>query len=98
VTQAVLELAALAEEELGLLAAGRTGALAELQERRSVALAALPEQLSADERKALSEVYLLQEQVAALLERAMAATAVELNRINRGQTALRGYADSLKRA
>ena len=97
-TQAVLDLAALAEEELGLLAAGRTGDLAELQERRAAALAALPQQLSAAERDALGQVYLLQEQVAALLEQAMTATAAELNRLHRGQTALRGYADSLKGA
>jgi hypothetical protein len=37
-------------------------------------------------------------QVTALLEKAMAETAAQLGRLQHGRTALRGYAQSLKRA
>src|SRR2546426_295781 len=37
-------------------------------------------------------------QVAALLERALAETAADLGRLDRGHAAVRGYASSLKRA
>ncbi|HEY3020442.1 MAG TPA: hypothetical protein VGJ32_09630 [Solirubrobacteraceae bacterium] len=91
-------LVALAEEELDLLAAGRVDALAELQERRDAALAALPAELSAADRGVLARAHQLQVQVAALLERALSETAAELGRLDRGHAALRGYAGSLKRA
>jgi hypothetical protein len=96
-SQGAQELVALAEEELALLAAGRVDALAELQERRDAALAALPADLPAADRGALVRAHELQVQVAALLERALSQTAADLARLDRGQTALRGYASSLKR-
>jgi hypothetical protein len=91
-------LAALAEEELDLIAAGRTEALAELQERRAAALAALPAQLTAPEREVLTRVHALQEQVSALLQLAVSETAAQLARLDRGSAALKGYAKSLKQA
>jgi hypothetical protein len=96
VSDAVRALAALAEEELELVAAGRTEALAELQERRGQALAALPAQLSAPEREVLIRVHQLQEQVTALLQLAVSETAAQLGRLERGSAALKGYANALK--
>jgi hypothetical protein len=95
-TDAVQILAALVEEELDLVASGRIEALPELHDRRAVALAALPERLSAPEREALTRVHQLQEQVTALLQLALAETAAQLGRIERGSSALRGYANALK--
>jgi hypothetical protein len=98
VSDPVQSLVALADEELDLVASGRIEALAELHERRAVALAALPAQLSAPERDALLRVHQLQEQVTALLQLAVSETAAQLGRIERGSTALRGYANALKSA
>jgi len=92
------QLVALAEEELALLAAGRVDALAELQERRDAALAALPADLAPSDRSVVARAHQLQVQVAALLERALAETAADLGRLDRGHAAVRGYASSLKRA
>ena len=91
-------MADLAEEELGLVATGRYDALAELHARRDDALGALPATPSDDEREVLLRAHQVQVQVAALLEKAMAQTAADLGRLERGKTALRGYANSLKRA
>jgi hypothetical protein len=98
VHDAVLDLAALVEEELDLVAAGRIAVLPELHERRALALAALPEQLSAPEREALVRVHQLQEQVTSLLQLAVTETAAQLGRLQRGSTALKGYANALKSA
>ena len=95
-TDAVKTLAALAEEELELVASGRIEALPELHDRRAVALAALPAQLTAPEREVLTRVHQLLEQAAALLQLAVSETAAHLGRIERGSAALRGYANSLK--
>jgi hypothetical protein len=91
-------LVALAQEELGLLAAGRVDELAELQDRRDAALDALPAELSDAERATLDQARLLQEQVTALLDKAVAQAASDLARLDRGQSAVRGYANSLKGA
>jgi hypothetical protein len=95
VTQAKT-LVALAEEELGLLAAGRVDELADLYDRREAVLAALPAQLDEDDRAALGQAHLLQEQVTALLQKAVAQAATDLAQLDRGQTAVRGCANSLK--
>jgi hypothetical protein len=98
VSDAVRHLADLAEEEIGLIAAGRTDALADLQERRAVALAALPGELSPADRAELGRVHQLHVQITSLLQAAVTETAAHLARLDRGHTALRGYADALKRA
>ena len=95
-TDAVRVLAALAEEELDLVTAGRIGRLPDLHERRARALAALPAQLSTPEREALTRVHALLEQAAALLQLALSETSAQLGRIDRGSAALRGYANALK--
>jgi hypothetical protein len=95
-TDAVRILAELAEEELDLVASGRIEALPELHERRAHALAALPARLSAPEREVLTRVHQLLEQATALLGLAVNETAAQLGRIERGSTALRGYANALK--
>ena len=95
-TDSVLALAALADEELELIASGRIEALSELHERRAVALAALPAQFTPAERDALTRVHQLQEQASALLQLAVNETSAHLGRIERGTTALRGYANALK--
>jgi hypothetical protein len=95
---AARRLADLAEEELAIVTSGRTDALADLHERRSAAFEALPAQLSGPERELLGEVHRLQEQITALLELAVAETAAELARLDRGSAALKGYANSLKHA
>src|SRR4051812_41233139 len=95
---AVRRIADLAEEELGLVATGRYEELAALHERRDAALAALPAEPTDAQREVLVRAHHVQIQVAALLERAVAQTAAEASKVDRGQTALRGYASSLKRA
>jgi hypothetical protein len=92
----VRDLAALAEEELELVASGRIEALPALHERRAAALAALPAQLTAPEREVLTRVHELLEQATALLQLAVAETAAHLGRIERGSAALKGYANALK--
>jgi hypothetical protein len=93
---AVRVLAALAEEELDMVTSGRIEALPELHDRRAHALAALPAQLSAAEREALTRVHQLIEQAAALLQLALSETSAQLGRIDRGSAALKGYANALK--
>jgi hypothetical protein len=96
VNDPVRALAALADEELELIASNRIEALPELHGRRAAALAALPAQFTAAEREALTHVHELQEQATALLQLAANETAAHLGRIERGTTALRGYAAALK--
>ena len=95
-TDAVRVLAALAEEELDMVASGRIEALPELHDRRAQALAALPTRLSAPEREVLTRVHQLLEQAAALLQIALSETSAQLGRIERGSAALKGYANALK--
>jgi hypothetical protein len=89
-------LVALAEEELGLLAAGRVEELSDLHDRREAVLAGLPAQLDEADRAALGQAHALQQQVNALLKQALAQAAADLAKLDRGQTAVRGYANSLK--
>jgi hypothetical protein len=97
VSDPVVTIAALAEEELDLVAAGRIEALPELHERRQVALDALrAHPVSPTERETLLRAHEMQEQVAALLQLAVNETAAQLGRIERGSAALRGYANTLK--
>ena len=92
-------LADLAEEELGLIAAGRIDEIAELQTRRDDLLARLPELVvDPTDRDALARAHELQAQVTALLERATNEMAARLARLDRGRTSVRAYATSLKHA
>jgi hypothetical protein len=97
VSAAAQRLADLAEEELGLVATGRIDELVLLHERRDAALAALPAQPTDAERQILLAAHHVQVQVAALLERSLAETSLEVAKLDRGQTAIRGYASALKR-
>ena len=89
-------LVALAEEELGLLAAGRVDEISDLHDRRDAVLATLPAQLDETDAAALAQAHALQQQINGLLKQAVAQAATELAKLNRGQTAVRGYANSLK--
>ena len=95
----VFALAALAEEELGLLAAGRFDEIAGVQTRRDEVLAQIPAQLTDPaETRALADAHALQIQVTVLLEQATADMARRLNRLDRGRGTVRAYAASLKAA
>ena len=95
----VFQLAALAEEELGLLAAGRFDEIITVQARRDEVLAQLPVLVTEpDEVKALANAHALQIQVTALLEQATADMARRLNHIGRGRDTVKAYAASLKAA
>ena len=95
----VFQLAALAEEELGLLAAGRFDDIASVQTRRDEVLAHLPALVTdPDEAKALADAHALQIQVTVLLEQATADMARRNNRIDRGRDTVKAYAASLKAA
>jgi flagellar biosynthesis/type III secretory pathway chaperone len=97
--RAANQLETLAEEELGLLAAGRVDELAELQARRDVLLAQLPELVvEPGDREALARAHAMQVQVTALLERATAEMATRLTRLDHGRTSMRAYATALKQA
>jgi hypothetical protein len=83
----------LAEEELGLVAAGRFPELSELHDRRAAVLAALtPDAVSEADRPQLERALALQTEVGGLLARAMADTSGELVRLGRRRHAARGYA------
>jgi hypothetical protein len=89
----------LAEEELGLLAAGRIEELAEVQARRDDLLARLPELvIDAADREALARAHAMQVQVTALLERAAGEMVTRLTRLDQGRASVRAYATSLKQA
>lgn len=90
-------IAALAQEELGLVVSGRWHELAELHARRDEALAAMPDHVTAEDRPVLERALELQRQVEGLIERARAETSAELGRLDRGRTAARGYALSAGR-
>ena len=93
------QLVALAEEELGLVAAGRIEELAGVQARRDELLSHLPELIvDAQDREALARAHAMQVQVTALLERATADMASRLARLDRGRSSVRAYASSLKAA
>jgi hypothetical protein len=93
------ELATLAEEELGLIAAGRIEEIADLQTRRDDLLARLPEVVvDPADREALARAHEMQVQVTALLERAANEMAARIARLDHGRTSVKAYATSLKHA
>jgi len=92
-------LAALAEEELGLIAAGRIEDLVGTQARRDELLATLPAVVAdAEDREALARAHEIQVQITALLERATNEMAARIARLDRGRTSVKAYATSLKHA
>jgi hypothetical protein len=98
-TRPAQQLMSLAEEELGLLASGRTDELAALQERRDAVLAQLPAHVIEPlDREALAKAHAMQVQITGLLEKATAEMAARLNRLDHGRSSLRAYAASLKQA
>jgi hypothetical protein len=98
-TSPIFQLAALAEEELGLVAAGRFDEIADVQVRRDGVLAQLPDRVTDPaETRALADAHALQIQVTALLEQATADLSRRLNRIDRGRGTVQAYAASLKAA
>jgi hypothetical protein len=86
------ELRELAEREHEFVVAGRVDELDELQTRRDVVLAELPDQLSEPARDTLRHALAVQERVSVALREAMDATARELATTVRGRTAANGYA------
>ena len=92
-------LASLAEEELGLLAAGRIEELGAVQARRDELLGQLPAVVvEPSDREALARAHAMQVQITALLERATNEMAARIARLDRGRTSVRAYATSLKTA
>ena len=85
-------LAAIAERELELVTAGATDGLTELRARRDAILAALPPAPPPAARPALERTAELQARVTDVLRQRLEETGAELRRLNRGRTAMRGYA------
>lgn len=93
----VVLLGALAEEELGAVAAGEFERLGELHARRDAALAALPAELSDSEQLELRRALGIQRQVERLLEGARDRVASRLARLDRGRHAARAYGSTAGR-
>ena len=91
------QLTELARTELALVRAGEWEKLAELDESRRALMAQLPEQAPRDALPALDRTAELQRQVSAELAKAIAIVKQQLGRIERGRSAVRGYAPSLER-
>lgn len=85
------ELLQLAALELELVGAGRGHELADLHDRRDAAIARLPEELPGDTVATLRLALGVQRQAAVALAGALAEHGRELNAVDRGRTAARGY-------
>ena len=85
-------LVTLAERELELASTGSLEELAELQRERNALVASLPATPPASARPALGRAASLQAQVTDVLSTALGAIGGEIERLDRGRTALRGYA------
>ena len=81
----------IAQEELELVRAGRFDALAELDRRRAVAMAALPAVAPQSAAPALRRAIELQDQITEALTVATAAARHALHRIDAGRNAVHGY-------
>jgi hypothetical protein len=87
------QLADLADEELGLVAAERYDELPDLHRRRDAALAALPSgPPSPEDRPLLEHALAVQMQITAQIERARDQVHGELQRLSHRREAARGYA------
>lgn len=85
-------LEALAAEEAQLVADDRFDDLAELNARRAVLLAALPNPLPAVAAEPLRRALSAQRATATVLQARCDALGTELGRLNRGRTGVQGYA------
>ncbi len=85
-------LEALAAEEALLVAGERFDALAELNARRALLLAALPNPLPAVAAEPLRRALSTQRATATVLQARCDALGTELGRLNRGRTGVQGYA------
>jgi len=92
VSDAYADLVRLTERELELVSAGNLDELPALHEERHALVASLPEEPPASARPALERAARLQSQVTAALTRAMRELTGELDRLDRGRSAVRGYA------
>jgi hypothetical protein len=91
------QLAELADAELALVRAGEWERLAEIDERRREVMASLPDQAPEDAWPMLDRTAELQRRVSAELAKAIAITREQLGRLDRGRSAVRGYAPALER-
>ena len=85
-------LEALAAEEAQLVADERFDDLAELNARRALLLAALPNPLPAVAAEPLRRALSTQRATATVLQARCDALGTELGRLNRGRTGVQGYA------
>jgi hypothetical protein len=85
-------LVGLFREELALVTDGRWDDLAELNERRTRLLAALPASAPPEAQADLREALRLQGLSETALRQGLAETAAELGRLRTGRTAAAGYA------
>ena len=85
-------LEALAAEEARLVADERFDDLAELNARRALLLAALPNPLPAVAAEPLRRALSTQRATATVLQARCDALGIELGRLNRGRTGVQGYA------
>jgi hypothetical protein len=85
-------LVALGREEHGLVTDGRWDDLADLNERRSRVLAALPASAPPEALQDLREAARLQALSAAALRQGLAETGAELRQVGTSRTAASGYA------
>jgi hypothetical protein len=90
-------LAELAQRELQLVSAGEVEKLSELQLERSALVAALPAAPPPDARPSLERANALQARVTAALDERVGAAGSELRHLNRGRTAMVGYAPQTDR-
>jgi hypothetical protein len=86
------ELVALAERELELVSAGAVDDLPALQRERDTLVASLPDTPPASARGSLERAAGLQAQVSEALSGSMRALGGEIERLDRGRAAVRGYA------
>ena len=85
-------LEALAAEEARLVADERFDDLAQLNARRALLLAALPNPLPAAAAAPLRRALSTQRATATVLQARCDALGIELGRLNRGRTGVQGYA------
>lgn len=85
-------LADIAERELELVRAGAVDKLSALHAQRTAITASLPDVPPPTAKPALERAAELHARVIAALEERMRGTAVELRKLSKGRTAMRGYA------
>jgi hypothetical protein len=86
------ELVTLAERELELVSGGSTEDLEAIQRERDALVASLPDAPPESARGSLERAARLQSQVSEALTASLGALGGEIERLDRGRTAVRGYA------